>query len=151
MPDNLAGQTIGPLITSRWLTCAVRVCCRYTRTNKPSKALIRLTRVALSLYFPGWFIFKQFPHIQKGARNFFHVMELTKDLEKEDMAIAEKVLQDNSHWAHAENVLISMLCDEKEEIRRKAVLQIMKARREFDATNHPRKFIPPRVNFQVCL
>ena len=129
MPDNLAGQTIGPLITSRWLTCAVRVCCRYTRTNRPSKALIRLTRVALNLYFPGWFIFKQFPHIQQVARNFFHVMELTKDLEKEDMAIAEKVLQDN----------------------RKAVLQIMKARREFDATNHPRKFIPPRVNFQVCL
>ena len=96
---------------------------------------------------------------------------------KEDTEIAHKVLQDNSHWAHSENILISMLADEREEVRRKAVLRIMKARlamfsriiynninkqdltrlfekytnfrREFDEENHPRQFIPPKVNFQV--
>ena len=97
----------------------------------------------------GWFMFKCFPHIQSGAKNFFFVMTLTKELEKVDMAIAQKVLQGNSYWAHAENLTISMLCDEREEVRRKAALWIMKARREFDPAQHPRKFIPPAVNFQV--
>ena len=151
MPDNLAGQTIGPLITSRWVTGGTRVCCKYTRTSRPSKALIRLTKVVLSLYLPGWFMFKCFPHIQSGAKNFFFVMTLTKELEKVDMAIAQKVLQGNSYWAHSENLTISMLCDEREEVRRKAALWIMKARRDFDPAQHPRKFIPPAVNFQVYM
>ena len=149
MPDTLAGQTIGPLITSRWITCGARVCCRYTRTRRPSKALIRLTKVVVNLYFPGWFMFKRFPHIQSGSRNFFYVLKLTRDLEKEDKAIAQKVLQDNSYWAHTENLIISMMCDDREEVRRRAALMILKARREFDITKHPRKFIPPSVNFQV--
>ena len=91
----------------------VDLCCKYTRPIRPSKNLNRLTRIALNLYVyvPGWFIFKQFPHIHHGARNLFYVLEQTMDLEKEDMAIAEKVLQDNSHWAHTGNTLISMLCD----------------------------------------
>ena len=150
MPDNLAGQTIGPLITSRWVTCAVRICCKYTRTGRPCKALVRLTKVALNVYFPGWFVFKQHSHIQQGSKNFFFIMELTRDSVTVDRAIAIKVLQDNSHWAHTENILISMLCDEREEIRRKAALRILKARREFDEANHPRKFVPPTVNFEVC-
>ena len=66
-----------------------------------------------------------------------------------DKTLAQKVLQDNSYWAHAENLVISMLGDEREEIRRKAVLWILRARREFDSLKHPRKFIPPSVNFQV--
>ena len=79
MPDRLAGQTIGPLITSRWVTCGVRVLCKYTRSKKPSKALIRLTKVVVNLYLPGWFMFKRCPHIQSGAKNYFFVMELTRE------------------------------------------------------------------------
>ena len=97
MPDSLVGQTIGPLVTPRWVTCAVRVCCRYTRTRRPSKALIRLTKVAVNQYFPGWFMFKLYPHIQSGAKNFFFVLELTKDLEKVDKAIAQKMSPAQSH------------------------------------------------------
>ena len=79
------------------------------------------------------------------------MLELTKDLEKVDKAIAQEVLQDNSYWAHAENISISMLCDEREEVRRKAALWILKARREFNMEEHPRKFIPPVLNFEVNL
>ena len=42
-----------------------------------------------------------------------------------------------------------MMCDDREDVGRRAALQILKARREFDVTKHPRKFIPPSVNFQV--
>ena len=130
MPDDLAGQVIGPMITSRWNTAAVRVLCKYTRTKKPTQRLIRLTKAVLKLYFPGWFRFKCYPHIQDGARNFFTLVELSRDLQDQDMLVAQGVLQNNAHWAHPENIIISMLSDDREELRRRAVLHIMKARRE---------------------
>ena len=65
------------------------------------------------------------------------------------MLIAQKVLQDNAFWAHSENLTISMLSDSREEVRRKAVLWVMKARREFNQDTHPRQFISPTVNFEA--
>ena len=128
MPDDLVGQEPGAMITSRWLTTGLNIVIKYTRTKKPSKLLIRLVKACLNLYFPGWFNFKSKPHIQDGAPNFFHVIELSKGIQREDMLTAQKVLQDNAHWAHSENVIIAMLADQREEIRRKAVQYIMKAR-----------------------
>ena len=149
MPDDLVGQVIGPLVSSRWNTAANRVMCKYTRTRKPSKGLIRLTQVVLNLYYPGWFQFKCCHHIQEGARNYYFLVELTKDLKEQDKLVAQKVLQDNAHWPHPENIVISMLSDKREEVRRRAVLYIMRARREFKPDEHPRQFITPKVNFQA--
>ena len=116
MPDDLVGQESGKMVTSRWLSTGLTVTITYTR----------LVTVCLKLYFPGWF--KTRPHIQNGATNFFYLIELSRDLPKEDMEITHKVLQDNAHWAHSENITIAMLADTREEVRRKAVLRIMKAR-----------------------
>ena len=124
----MVGQEPGPMITSRWLTTGLHILIKYTRTKKPSKLLIRLVKVCLNLYIPGWFRFKCKPHIQDGSTNFFYVIELSRGIHPEDMEIAQKVLQDNAHWAHSENIIISMLADEKEEIRRKAVQHTIKAR-----------------------
>ena len=128
MPEDLVGQVPGKMVTSRWLTTGLTVVIKYTRTKRPTKLLIRLVRVCLNLYFPGWFKFKCWPHIQNGATNFFYLLELSRGLPKEDMEIAQKVLQDNAHWVHSENNTIAMLADHREEVRRKAVLNIMKAR-----------------------
>ena len=149
LPDDLAGQVIGPMITSRWNTAAVRVLCKYTRTKKPTQRLIRLTKAVLKLYFPGWFRFKCYPHIQDGARNFFTLVELSRDLQDQDMLVAQGVLQNNAHWAHPENIIISMLSDDREELRRKAMLHIMKTRREHIDDIGPRQFVPPKVKFEA--
>ena len=82
MPDDLAGQVLGPLCSSRWLTASERILCRYTRTSKPTKGLVRLVSVILNLYLPGWFQFKRFPHIQEGSRNFYYLVDLTRSLTK---------------------------------------------------------------------
>jgi hypothetical protein len=42
-----------------------------------------------------------------------------------------------------------MLGDPREVIRRKAVLRILQARREYDQTIHPRQFVPPKVDFNA--
>ena len=41
MDDDLVGQVLGPLCTARWLTTAERILCKYTRTARPTKGLIR--------------------------------------------------------------------------------------------------------------
>ena len=104
----------------------------------------------MRLYFPGWFKFKCTPHIQAGAKNYFYLVELTKELEKKDLLVAQIVLQNNAHWPHQENVIISMLSDGREELRRWAVLYIMRARRQFAPDDQPRQFVPPEVNFKAA-
>ena len=42
-----------------------------------------------------------------------------------------------------------MLVDAREEVRRRAVLRILKSRREFDPSLHPRQFVPPKVQFNA--
>ena len=82
----------------------------------------------LNMYLPGWFKIKSRPHCQDGARNFQYLMDLSKDLCQADQVIAQKVMSDNSHWAHTENIIIGCLSDDREEIRRKAVLYIVRSR-----------------------
>ena len=150
MPDDLVNQTIGPLVKSRWITCGVRVLCVYTRTKKPSKGLVRLVKVVLNLYFPGWFRYRHHSHIQDGSRNFYYLVTLTCDLsEADDRMTAQEVLSRNSFWAHPENVTISMMGDEDREVRRQAVNWVKRARAEFDPTNHPRQFFTPKVDFSA--
>ena len=148
MPDELVNMTIGPLVKSRWITCGVRVLCLYTRTRKPSKALLRLVKVALNLYFSGWFRYRHCSHIQDGSRNFYYLLELSRDLpEAADCQTAQEVLTRNSFWAHPENIVVSMMGDEDKEVRREAVNWVRRARAEFDEANHPRQFFPPPVDF----
>ena len=121
--------------------------CKYTRTRRPTKRLQRLAHVVVNLYFPGWFRFKSRQHIQDGSRNFFYLIELTRDLDPKDCEIAQATLQNNAFWAHGENITVSMLGDDREEVRRQAVLWIKRAREEFSAEDHPRQFVKPEVNF----
>ena len=148
VPEELATMTIGPLVKSRWLTTGIRILCLYTRTKRPSKRLIRLVKVLLNLYFPGWFRYRHHSHIQDGSRNFYYLVELVRDLpEAEDRETAQVVLTRNSFWAHPENIVISMMGDEDKEVRREAVNWVKRARQEFDPAKHPRQFFPPPVDF----
>ena len=93
------------------------------------------------------------------------MVEMSKDLCKESRAVVEKVLEDNAYFAHPENLVIALLADDREELRRKGVQYVMAARynegcilktnlicairRNFDPASHPRQFIPPKLNFKV--
>ena len=128
VPDDLVSQVIGPLIHVRWLTRSVRSLAKYARTKRPTKKFTRIVSFILNQYLPGWFRIKSRPHIQDGARNFQYLLDLSHDLCQEDQIIVHCVMQDNSHWAHPENVILSCIGDEREEVRQKAVLYIMAAR-----------------------
>ena len=103
----------------RWVTGAVRLLCHYTRSkSKPTQNLMRLVGVVLNYYLPGWFMYRKRPHIQDGSRNYFFLISLLHDLHPDDQAIARDVLSFNAFWAHPESIVISMLNDEREEVRR---------------------------------
>ena len=61
---------------------------------------------------------------QDGAPNLFFMLTLARGLKPGSKATVERVLQNNSFFAHHENILIAMLRDESEEARRRAVLFI---------------------------
>ena len=117
--------------------------------KKRTKSFTRILTFLLNHYFPSWFAIKNEPHCQSGAKHFFLMLELSKDLCLGSQKVVHKVLQDNATFAHPENLVIACLADQREEIRRKAVLYIMAARRDFDIDSHPRQFLPPTINTKV--
>ena len=103
----------------------------------------------LNLYFCGWFRFRYHSHIQDGSRNFYFLIEQSRVLQQEDTVTAQKVLQDNAYWAHPENIIVSMMGDEDQEVRVKAVDWVRRARLEFNPEDPPRQFVPPMVDFSA--
>ena len=63
VPDNLVGQTIGPLVHSRWLTTGVRILAKYARTKRPTKKFTRIVFFIVNFYLPAWFEIKSKAHI----------------------------------------------------------------------------------------
>jgi hypothetical protein len=96
----------------------------YISTRRPSKSQTEIVALLVNLYVPSYFQIKSHSHIQQGAVNLFAIVEFSRQLAAGSRATVERVLQDNSYFAHPENIVIAMLADEREEVRRQAVLHI---------------------------
>ena len=80
------------------------------------------------VYVPAWFIIKTNPYLEHGAKNVFSLMQLVRTQPKDVQEVAKKSVQTNAFFAHSSNLLVAMLADEEEAIRRKAVNAIIKIR-----------------------
>ena len=96
----------------------------YISTGRPTKALKEIVSLLVNFYIPNYFNIKDHSHCQQGAKNFFYMMELSRDLTTDSRKTDERVMQINSYWAHIENILIAMLGDSRKVVRRRAVLLI---------------------------
>ena len=96
----------------------------YMSERKPSAKLKEIISLLVNFYIPNYFNIKTHPTIQDGAPNLFFMLTLARGLKPGSKATVERVLQNNSFFAHHENILIAMLRDESEEVRRRAVLFI---------------------------
>ena len=56
-----------------------------------------------------------------GPRHYFKQIELIKKLPKNVQSIAKENISRSAYHAHPENVLLSMLADDRSEVRAKAV------------------------------
>ena len=71
------------------------------------------------------------------------MVELSRQLESNSQDIVQKVLQENSYFAHPENIVISLLSDTREEVRWCGDLFILEAREKLDHEEHPQQFLSP--------
>jgi len=102
---------------------------------KPSKSLVELTTFCLKIYFPTWFCIKKENKITDGAKKFFKLVERVRQFPSDKVRdISMKVLQRNAYFAHSENVILGMLTEDDENIRRRAVDKISELRSEASAS-----------------
>jgi len=76
-----------------------------------------------------------FSNLLKEAKNVFKLIERVRQFPADKVRdISMKVLQRNAYFAHSENVILGMLAEDDENIRRRAVDKILALRSEASAT-----------------
>ena len=96
-----------------------------------------------------WFSIKTKRSCIYGARHVFKTIELCDYLPENLKNIVFKVINRNGFFAHPENILLSMLWDERKYIRQLAYFRILKARAATDGKVKVRSFVVPDLNFKA--
>ena len=127
--EDLSHLEIGPLNHSRWLTLACRVLRFYISQANPTKNLCLIVQFVIKVYFHSWFDIKNNKKLTQGSMNLYNmIVRINNFPDQRVREICYKVLNNNSYFAHGENILVAMLADMDETVRRKAVKIILKLR-----------------------
>lgn len=129
---------VGPIVHSRWITLACRILRYFVSVEKPCLSLVLLAEFCIKVYFPSWFEIKKNNKLTHGSINFYNMVQrMVKLPNKKVREIALEVVQRNAFFAHPENVLLAMLGDSDEEIRRLGVNKIQSVRGKLATFNIP--------------
>lgn len=116
-------------ILASWLSLADRILRYYVSQRKPSKTLVIIVEFVMRVYVETWFEIKLNNKVTDGPGKLFRMMQRTKRFNnKQARDIALTVLQNNSFFAHGENILVAMLADEDAQVRNRAVNKILRIR-----------------------
>lgn len=139
------------LAHARWLICESRILRLYVATVNPSENLVSLATYVVKIYTPVWFTIKKNNLCSDGARNLWHLIQLSRCMNKSNLNHIDPVIQRNAYFAHPENILLCMIADPKQHIRELALRRILKARHDFRENEKPniRTFKIPVINFQA--
>lgn len=85
-----------------------------------------MTEFVLKVYAPMWFTIKTKSSCIHGAEHVFKQIQLIRYLPSDLKKLVEAVVQRNSYFAHPENILLTMLGDERKPVRKLAFNRIMK-------------------------
>ena len=145
--QNLSSMSPGTMHHARWLTTANRILRLYVSTSEPSSNLLVLVEYIMKVYVPVWFSIKCHSSAKDGPKHFFQLVSKSRCLPGKYRTVVNKVLQHNSYFAHAENILLAMLHDDSSIIRELSVRRILKAREK--KVTRARKFQLPKINFEA--
>lgn len=133
------GYKLGKIGHARWLTTMNRIAIIYMSTKKPSKELKILTQFGVKVYGSIFFEIKKNPSFTEGPRIFLEIAK--RCMEKTPQGkfvfpnyVGESVratLNQNSYWAHPENILLAMICDKDESVRERGIGFIGTVRKNF--------------------
>jgi hypothetical protein len=133
--EDLAKKTPGCLNHARWLTMANRLLRVYVSSEDPSNSLKIIANFVMLVYIPMWFAIKYNPTVSSGSRHLFKTVSLMKEQPEEVQAIV-----------HPENIILSMITDDKPFIRELAWRKIKKARGANESSDTVREFKLPKIN-----
>ena len=127
----------GKVTPARWVTCGSNQLMLFCQTEYPTNNQKKLIKFIQGCYGPMLYLVKQYNHAIYGARLFFEMILLAKScLNCDDFKIVKKVLEDNSYFAHPENILLSMVFDENRNVRKKGAEKIIESRNLLAAQNY---------------
>lgn len=124
----------GNVNNARWLTTANRILRYYMSQEVCSEQLEKIVRFIVNVYAPSWFNIKSHPSCADGAKNFFFLLKQCYLMGEQDWKLVEPVLQNNSYFAHWENILLSGMCDEDDDVRKFCSEKITTARSSSSST-----------------
>lgn len=146
--QDLAQKNPGKIGHARWLTTANHVLRLYVGTKVPSNQLNILATFILKVYAPMWFRIKMKPSCKDGAKHLWETIQFSRYLSADLRNVVDPVIQRNGFFAHSENILLSMITDDRQHIRELGIRRILKARSQ--RTNEGiRIFRIPEINFDA--
>lgn len=152
--SSLSKKLPGKIVHSRFVTTANAILRYYMSQENPSENLKILAKYIVTIYAPVWFRIKWKSSVVHGPKHFFMLLKLIQ--ENMPMNLHTRlisVLSRNAYFAHTENILLSMLVDENQSVRERAVNLIIEVRRHTKQTEPEqiRKFKKPNLvlNAQV--
>ena len=147
--SDLALRKPGPIAHSRWLTTACRILRLYVATEKPSDNLIILSKYIINVYAPVWFYIKTKPYITEGARHIWRLVSFSRYLVPDLRNVVDVVIQRNGFFCHPENLILSMLTDNRENVRSLALQKLISFKNENKGKGEVRVFKVPKIDFEA--
>ena len=145
---DLANIKPGKIVHSRWLTKAARLLRLYVTMKNPAENLRILVEFIIKVYVPMYFNIKYYNSVVYGSVIFCKYITWSQFLEQNLRNIVNQVIKNNSYFAHSENVLLSMLFDDRKEMRDSAIKKILRYRDNVDDSLELRDYNKPDIDFQ---
>lgn len=144
----LANKKPGPIVNSCWLTKACRILRLYVATPAPSYSLKTLAEYLMRVYVPMYFNVKYYSSVIYGSTNLFKFIRWTRYLPPGALEVVNERIENNSYFAHPENILLAMLFDGRKEVLNRAIKKILRYRAELqDLSAKVREYKKPPINF----
>ena len=122
---DIINMQLGGLNHSRWLTLANRVLyldmCEHNLSEEDTAKLKSLVHFIMTNYGPMWFNIKMNPLITDAPKHLFQQTKLLQLLPQNIIDTVKPTVSRSAYHAHPENLLLSMLDDDNEIVRKKAI------------------------------
>ena len=145
-PQDLFLRNPGAINHSRWLTTGNRILRLFVGSEEPSHELITLAKFVMRVYALMWFSIKCNPSCENGARHLFQTV-LFQYLPENIPSVLNIVIQRNGYFGHVENLLLSMITEERPRIRELSLCRILKVRKH--KRTSIRTFQVPNLNLSA--
>lgn len=147
--ETLAARKPGDISGPRWTTLAARFLRLYVSTKRPTFKMVCVIKFIQNIYIPILFQIKLYPDWIKGSEHLFNILMYAQRLGEDSFRVIKDRIAFNSFFAHPENVLMCMLCDQSTDVKR-AAYDIILAIRLRGEQQHVRFFKKPKINIEYA-